>query len=74
MDILSIFTNILLKNPFLLKKGSRVLIGVSGGSDSTCLVHLFKQAGYDIGLAHCNYHMRGIDSDNDQTFIDELAQ
>ena len=32
VDILSIFTNILLKNPFLLKKGSRVLIGVSGGS------------------------------------------
>ena len=50
------------------------MIGVSGGSDSTCLVHLFKQAGYDIGLAHCNYHMRGIDSDKDQTFIEELAQ
>ena len=57
----------------LCKLSDKILLSVSGGPDSVCLVHLFHQSGYEIGLAHCNYQLRGDDADGDESFVKELA-
>lgn len=49
--------------------GSPVLVAVSGGIDSMVLASLFNQNGYTIGVAHCNYQLRGSDSDADEKLV-----
>ncbi len=58
--------------PFL--EGIKLLIAVSGGIDSMVLVHLFNQLHYDIAIAHCNFNLRGEESDGDEAFIKEYAE
>ncbi|MFT5890179.1 MAG: tRNA(Ile)-lysidine synthase [Dokdonia sp.] len=58
--------------PFL-KENTKLLATVSGGLDSTVLVHLCMAAGLDIGIAHCNFMLRGEESDADAHFVKELA-
>lgn len=50
------------------------LLAISGGLDSTTLLHLMHSAHYPIHLAHCNFHLRGADSDADEAFVRSLAQ
>lgn len=57
--------------PFLEK--SQLLLASSGGIDSMVMVHLFKELGYAIALAHCNFQLRGLESFGDQNFIQEYA-
>jgi tRNA(Ile)-lysidine synthase len=57
--------------PFL--KDSKLLIAVSGGIDSVVLVHLLQQLNYDIAIAHCNFGLRGEESDDDEQFIRNYA-
>jgi len=52
----------------------RILLAVSGGIDSTVLSELFHVAGFDFVLAHCNFKLRGKESDGDQLFAEELAE
>ena len=58
--------------PILFK--SRVLLAVSGGIDSIVLLHLLKKAGVDFAIAHCNFSLRGKESDQDAKFVEELAR
>lgn len=58
--------------PFLTEN-TRLLITVSGGLDSIVLVHLCVAVGLDIGIAHCNFKLRGEESDADARFVRELA-
>lgn len=58
--------------PLLLK--DRLLVACSGGLDSVVLTHLCHSAGLHIALAHCNFRLRGSQSDADETFVKELAQ
>ncbi len=51
----------------------RFLIGVSGGVDSVALVHLFHAAGIRFAIAHCNFMLRGNDSNEDENFVKQLA-
>ncbi len=53
---------------------NRILLAVSGGMDSVLMAHLFKAAGYNFGIAHCNFMLRGADADADQQFCQSLAQ
>ncbi len=49
------------------------LLAVSGGKDSTALVHLFHHHQLNFKIAHCNFHLRGEESDKDEQFVRELA-
>ncbi|HET9432576.1 MAG TPA: ATP-binding protein, partial [Chitinophagaceae bacterium] len=60
------------KNLFL--PADKLLLAVSGGADSVVLCELCHQAGFDFGMAHCNFQLRGADSDRDEKFVKELAQ
>ncbi len=51
----------------------RILIAVSGGVDSVLLLHLFVKAGYKTALVHCNFGLRGKESDEDEKFVRQLS-
>jgi len=67
------FTDFIEQNALFGKDG-KILAAVSGGMDSVILVHLLKAAGYNLGIAHCNFRLRGDESDGDEQFCRELAQ
>ncbi len=48
-------------------------IACSGGADSVALVHLMKEAGKSFGVLHCDFQLRGEDSDKDRDFVRNLA-
>jgi len=58
------------------KKGKklRVLVAASAGVDSTVLAHLCQHAELDFALAHCNFNLRGEESDQDQEFVEQMAK
>ena len=49
------------------------LLGVSGGMDSVAMAELFHTASLRFGIAHCNFQLRGSESDADETFVRDLA-
>lgn len=51
----------------------RYLLAVSGGADSTVMATLFHEARLSFAIAHCNFHLRGADSDRDMRFVQQLA-
>ncbi len=52
----------------LLNMEEKHLVALSGGADSVCLTLTLKQLGYDIEAAHCNFHLRGEESERDERF------
>jgi len=76
-DLFLMMQNMFLKHintnfPFL--KESKILIAISGGLDSVVLTHLCHELKLNISLAHCNFNLRGSESDGDETFVLELAK
>ena len=57
----------------LFNRDSNVLAAVSGGMDSVVMVHLLKAAGYNFGIAHCNFQLRGDEALSDQQFVKDLS-
>lgn len=55
-------------------KESRIIIAISGGIDSVVLAHLCKVLNLNFALAHCNFNLRGEESNADEDFVLELAE
>jgi tRNA(Ile)-lysidine synthase len=62
-----------IKDQQLCNFGDRILLAVSGGIDSVIMSHLFFESGYSCAIAHCNFQLRGQDSDADEQFTRGLA-
>lgn len=58
--------------PFL--RSAKLLIACSGGIDSVVLTDLCKKEAFDFALAHCNFKLRGTESDDDAHFVSDLAK
>ena len=67
------FTDFIEQNN-LFNHNNKILAAVSGGMDSVLLAHLLKQGGFNFGVAHCNFQLRGEESVNDQKFCEFLPQ
>jgi tRNA(Ile)-lysidine synthase len=61
------------KKQKLFQTNDRFLLAVSGGIDSVVMAHLFKEAGFSFGIAHCNFSLRGKESEEDEIFVRQLA-
>lgn len=57
----------------LLKANSLYLVALSGGADSVALLLLLKEHGFNVHAAHCNFHLRGAESDRDEAFCVTLC-
>ena len=57
----------------LVTHDDRILLTVSGGVDSMVMLALFVRCGYTVGVAHCNFQLRGAESDEDEVLVREEA-
>jgi len=57
----------------LLSRDGLHIVALSGGADSVALLLVLKQLGYRIEAAHCNFHLRGEESDRDEAFVCQLC-
>ena len=58
----------------LLNPNELYIVALSGGADSVALLLLLKNAHFNVHAAHCNFHLRGDESDRDEAFCVELCQ
>jgi len=58
----------------LIDVHDRVLLAISGGIDSIVMCELFHQSGIPFDIAHCNFSLRGEESDGDEQFVRSLAE
>ncbi len=63
-----------IKSRFPFLENSKVLIAISGGMDSVVLTHLCHKMKLNFALAHCNFNLRGDESDADEDFVLQLAE
>lgn len=64
----------LIEREELLHSGDFVLIGLSGGADSIALAHFLKKQGYPCMALHCNFNLRGKESDRDEAFVKDFCE
>ncbi len=62
-----------IKEHQLATADNRILLTVSGGVDSMVMMHLFVEAGFNVGVAHCNFQLRGTESEEDEVLVAEQA-
>lgn len=67
------FQQFILENN-LLKPADKILLAVSGGIDSIVMCELFYQSNINFVIAHCNFQLRGNESDADEKFVVSLAK
>ncbi|THU40267.1 tRNA lysidine(34) synthetase TilS [Niastella caeni] len=72
MDLLQRFQQYIFDHHLFSPKDTLIL-AVSGGVDSVVLCELCHQAGYSFVIAHCNFNLRGAESERDADFVQQLA-
>jgi tRNA(Ile)-lysidine synthase len=58
----------------LFEPEDKILVALSGGIDSMVLLHLLYHAGSKVSIAHCNFGLRGKESDEDEAFVKKIAE
>ena len=58
----------------LLQADALHLVALSGGADSVCLLLMLQRLGYRVEAMHCNFHLRGEESDRDEAFVADLCR
>ena len=58
----------------LIAEGEKAILALSGGIDSMVLADLLLKLKVDFVVAHCNFHLRGLESDGDEQFVREFAE
>lgn len=59
------------KENLLFSQSDKLLLAVSGGIDSMVMLHLFRLANISFSVAHCNFSLRGDESNGDQAFVEQ---
>lgn len=72
MELLQSFKEFIKENDLFNEK-DKLLLAVSGGVDSVVLCELCKEAGFDFSIVHCNFQLRGEESERDEKFVRHLG-
>lgn len=67
------FLNHITENSKLVGSNQKIVLAVSGGIDSMVMLDIFRQSSYSIAVAHCNFQLRGKDSDEDEKFVKKIC-
>lgn len=62
-----------IKKEKLFSPSQKILLAISGGVDSVVMCELFHRSGFKFSIAHCNFNLRGKESDADEIFVKKLA-
>jgi tRNA(Ile)-lysidine synthase len=63
-----------IKKEDLFRSGEKIVLAVSGGMDSVAMAELFSRSKFSFAIAHCNFQLRGEESDTDEAFVKDLAK
>lgn len=72
MEMIKAFQNFIREHK-LIPEDRKILIALSGGIDSSVLCYLFQKSKIPFAIAHCNFQLRGTESEKDEIFCKKLA-
>ena len=62
----------------LIEKGDKIVLGLSGGPDSVCLLHILNRLrevlGIEVYAAHLNHQIRGLEAQQDALYVSQLCE